>query len=300
VSVEMRNHGLLFAYLDADHARAGLASLQPLREVGQTVPDTVTLGADVRRIEPALAGDVAAVFCAQDERHVVPSTLTAGLAARLVAMGARIHAVTAVTALRRSGSRWSVQTPSGSVDADDVVVAAGAWSSSLVRPLGVPLPLASAKGYSFSIRPRVVPRQPLYLAEAKVGCTPLGESVRLAGTMELSGLDTRIRRHRIEAIARSARRFLGDAAVSPRAEEWAGLRPIVPDGLPVIGPAGPQGLWLATGHSMLGVTLGPTTGRVLADQMTGRGANGLEAFSPARFGGLHAAQPAVAAAAETR
>jgi D-amino-acid dehydrogenase len=225
--------------------------------------------------------------------------LTAGLAQRLSAMGASIVPSTTVYELSRHGSHWKVETTTGARLADDVVVAAGAWSAALVRPLGVRLPLVSGKGYSFSVEVPTMPRRPVYLTEAKVGCTPLGQRLRLAGTMELSGIDTRIERHRVDAIARSARPFLGDVAAGARQDEWTGLRPMVPDGLPVIGPAGPEGLWLATGHSMLGVTLGPTTGRVLAEAMAGRPSVELSPFSPARFGtpaGRRAAVPQAAAA----
>jgi D-amino-acid dehydrogenase len=279
----MCDSGLLYTFLDADHARAHLEELEPLRALGQRLPHTVMLAGAARRFEPALGDGVAAAFLAQDERHVDPGALTAELTARIVAMGVDMRPGTDVGRIVLHGKSWCVRTRGGDVVADDVVVAAGAWSAKLVRDLGVRLPLVSGKGYSFSIRPPLMPRRPLYLTEAKVGCTPIAGRMRIAGTMELAGLDASVAARRIDAIARSAQRFLA-SPVQPRSDEWAGLRPMVPDGLPVIGPAGPAGLWLATAHSMLGVTLGPTTGRVLAEwMMLGRPSIALDAFSPSRF-----------------
>jgi D-amino-acid dehydrogenase len=279
----MCDGGLLFTFLDADHARASLRELEPLRALGMRLPHTVMLAGATRRFEPALADGVAAAFLAQDERHVDPGALTAALTARIVAMGVDVRTGTDVHRLVAQGNSWCVHTRSADVVADDVLVAGGAWSAGLVRDLGVRLPLVSGKGYSFSIHPSVMPRRPLYLSEAKVGCTPIGGRMRVAGTMELAGLDTGVRLRRIDAMARSAQRFLF-SPLQPRSDEWAGLRPMVPDGLPVIGPAGPAGLWLATAHSMLGVTLGPTTGRVLAEwMMLGRPSMALDAFAPSRF-----------------
>jgi D-amino-acid dehydrogenase len=241
------------------------------------------LGDAARRFDPALGGGVAAAFLAEDERHVDPGALTDSLAARVADMGVAMRTGTHACRLVAQGGSWCVQTRMGDVVADEVVVAGGAWSARLVHDLGVRLPLVSGKGYSFSVRPSVMPRRPLYLAEAKVGCTPIGGRMRIAGTMELAGLDAGVRSRRIDAIARSAQRFLA-LSLQPRTDEWAGLRPMVPDGLPVIGPAGPAGLWLATAHSMLGVTLGPTTGRVLAEwMMLGRPSIALDAFAPSRF-----------------
>ena len=123
------------------------------------------------------------------------------------------------------------------------------------------------------------------LHESSVFCTPLGDRVRLAGTMEFSGLSRSLRPERLAQLTRAAREaFPGLGAASP-VSEWSGLRPVSADGLPIVGPVpGVEGAWLATGHGMLGLTLGPVTGAWVADALIGGGESPrLLALSPARF-----------------
>jgi D-amino-acid dehydrogenase len=109
------------------------------------------------------------------------------------------------------------------------------------------------------------PRHALYLGEARVGCSPYETGVRLAGTLELAGMDLGHNRRRLDAVARAAARYLRDWRPELPQLEWAGLRPLPPDGLPLIGPVpGRAGLFVATGHGMMGVTLAPSTGAALA------------------------------------
>src|SRR5207253_1246262 len=112
-------------------------------------------------------------------------------------------------------------------------------------------------------------RRPTYLTEGHVACTPFEGALRLAGTMELSGLNHRLSAVRLDAISRAAATYLRDWP--GRVERpWAGLRPMTPDGLPAIGPVpGCSGAWVATGHAMLGVTLAPATGEAIAALVTG-------------------------------
>jgi D-amino-acid dehydrogenase len=123
----------------------------------------------------------------------------------------------------------------------------------------------AAKGYSVTAEGEgTKPRLPLYFGEAKVGCSPFDGGVRLAGTLELAGIDLSVDRRRLDAVARSASTYLRDwRPVRPQLE-WAGLRPLPADSLPLIGRApGHPGLFVATGHGLLGVTLAPATGAAL-------------------------------------
>jgi D-amino-acid dehydrogenase len=132
-------------------------------------------------------------------------------------------------------------------------------------------------------------RHALYLHEARVAITPLAGRLRLAGTMELSGLNHRINPRRVAAIGRAGHRFLCDwpAEVSP-ASVWVGGRPMTPDGLPVIGLApGFTNLAIASGHAMLGMTLAPATGEAIAELvMTGRAPATISPFRADRWGGV--------------
>jgi D-amino-acid dehydrogenase len=114
-------------------------------------------------------------------------------------------------------------------------------------------------------RPEKSPTVPLLLAEAKVGVTPLGDRLRLAGTLEMAGLDLTINERRVEAIRRGANTFLDGLEASATGEVWRGLRPCTPDGLPIVGrSASYENLILAAGHAMIGLSLGPVTGSLVS------------------------------------
>lgn len=198
-----------------------------------------------------------------------PESLVDGLVAYLRGARAELLEQVQVHSLVPGGggaSGWRVLTSADEIHADRVVVAAGVWSSALLARLGVRIPLEAAKGYSVTATGSGTrPLHALYLTEAKVGCSPYAEGVRLAGTLELTGIDLSLNRRRLDAIARAASVYLRDWSPQGLKLEWAGLRPLTPDGLPFIG-AVPcfSNLYLATGHGMLGVTLAPATGEALA------------------------------------
>jgi len=151
--------------------------------------------------------------------------------------------------------------------ADAVVVAAGAWSGRLLATAGIRIPMEAAKGYSVTAKGEgTAPRHAFYLAEAKVGCSTFGDSVRIAGIFDLTGLDEVLRHDRVETVTRSAAAYFRDWRPREVELEWAGLRPYPSDGLPVIGRVpGRDQLFVATGHGRLGITLAPVTGELLAD-----------------------------------
>ena len=146
--------------------------------------------------------------------------------------------------------------------------------------------MEAAKGYSITARGSgTLPRHALYLAEGKVGCSTFGESLRLAGVFDLTGLDLTLRRRRLDAIARAAAAYLADWLPEEVELEWAGLRPYPSDGLPVIGRVpGRNGVYTATGHGRMGMTLGPVTGKLLAEViLEGAPPPELEPFRIERF-----------------
>jgi D-amino-acid dehydrogenase len=200
---------------------------------------------------------------------VRPESLIDGLVAYLRGASVELIEQAEVNALvprRGGGSGWKVMTTEAEIQADRVVVACGVWSSALLAKLGVRIPLEAAKGYSVTATGSGTrPLHALYLTEAKVGCSPFAGGVRLAGTLELTGIDLSLNRRRLDAILRAASVYLRDWSPQGLQSEWAGLRPLTPDGLPLIGSV-PRvsNLYLATGHGMLGVTLAPATGEALA------------------------------------
>jgi D-amino-acid dehydrogenase len=214
----------------------------------------------------------------------------AALADDLTDQGVEIRSRTPVTGFGgRAPTLSGVETPEGAIPADAVLIAAGAWSGRLAKLAGRRLPIEAGKGYSLDYAPPPRPvSTPLSLHEARVAVTPFADSVRLAGTMELSGLNEIIRPERVAAIARAAAGCLRDWSADPaRATTvWTGMRPLTPDGLPVIGLLPGYGnLAVASGHAMLGVTLAPATGEAIAELLTaGRAPDVLLPFDPARFG----------------
>lgn len=286
VTFEMHRAGVLFAFLDRRelvHAREGLRQVARL---GYPAPVELDAAA-ARAEEPLLTREVVGALWVEGERHVRPESLVDGLLRRLRELGVEVRAGVEVVGWRASGGRvQAALTPQGELTADRFVVAAGAWSGRLLRPLGVPLPLIAGKGYSLTVLdPRAQPRRPLYLEEARVACSPFRGALRLAGTMELTGLDESLDARRLEAIRRGARRYLQGWEEGRGVVAWAGLRPLLPDGLPAIGLLpGYANCAVATGHGMLGVTLAPATAEAVAALLLdGRRPAGLDPFDPARF-----------------
>ena len=165
-----------------------------------------------------------------------------------------------------------MRTSAGDLVADEYVLCAGAWSEAAVRDLGLRLPLQAGKGYSLTLaRPRRLPRACAILSEAHVAVTPMDGGLRFGGTMELAGLDERIDPARVRGILKSIPRYLPDFApedfegVAP----WCGLRPCSPDGLPYLGRFDLyRNLTAATGHAMMGLSLAPITGRLVAELLS--------------------------------
>ncbi len=173
------------------------------------------------------------------------------------------------------------------ITADSVVIAAGALSVPVTRLLGARLPMTAGKGYSLSVACPELPEAPMYLVEARVGATPLAGRLRLAGTIEFSGLNSRLDRRRITSLTRAARAYFPALDWTDVAEEWTGMRPLLPDGLPVLDRVpGTANAFVATGHSTLGITLAAVTGAHMAEFVsTGTAPAVLRPFRFPRYAG---------------
>ncbi len=265
--------GLMMVY----RTEAGYRSQMEAADVAEGVGLEVRRlkGAEVLDLEPAIrSAHTGAVFYPQDGR-VDPNALLAGLAKSLAAGGADfIEGVTVSSVESRK-----VTSGSASWKAEDVVVAAGAWTPSLLPGL----PIEAAKGYSItqSADPGGL-NIAMILAEERVTITPMPGRLRFGGTLSLSGLDATIDTRRLRPIQAQADLYGPD---SSRASvgAWSGFRPCSPDGLPILGPVqGQEGCWVASGHGMMGLSLGPGTGKLMARLIAGEVADAT-AFSPSRF-----------------
>ncbi len=245
----------------------------------------VVTGGELEALEPGglvKAGE--AVFY-PDDAHLDPARFTAALAADATASGTVFVRSSASGFRVEDGRVKALRVAGGDLEGDVFILAAGSASPGLVKPMGLRLPLQPGKGFSFDVVPSRMPRLPSILTEARVAVTPLGATLRLAGTMELSGMDLRIEPRRVAAIHSAPKAFLEFELPPVPESPWAGLRPCSPDGLPYIGAFRRHpNLLAATGHAMLGIGLAPVTGKLVAAVASGTSpALPLEPFGPDRF-----------------
>jgi D-amino-acid dehydrogenase len=241
-------------------------------------------------LDPGVRMDVAGSVHYPGDCRLAPDRVVAGLQRRAAKAGATFVWNTEVTGWRIEGKRIRAAISSGGteIEADEFVLCAGSWSARLASSLGLRLALQAGKGYSLTLpRPPRLPRLCAILTEARVAVTPLAGALRFAGTMEIAGLNEEVNPERVRGIIAAVPRYypeLGPAdfdGIRP----WCGLRPCSPDGLPYIGrTASCANLVVATGHAMMGMTLGPITGRLAAGILSGeRPGIDLAPLSPDRY-----------------
>ena len=307
VEFECARTGILFAFRDPAKASALEAEIALVAEAAQAAeaaqPRTATKTASIGPVrlvprtldraetytrEPLLRPGFQRGLFVESNRHLRPETLTAGLARSLRADGVEIVEGVSATGFETAGGRAvrALTTTAGAIDADVVVLAAGAETGALAAKADAAIPLTAGKGYSVTVEsPRNQLRQPLYLGDAKVGASPFDGALRFFGTMELSGINRRLDPKRIQAIRRAVARDVNVPEARSGGREWVGMRPIVPDTLPVVGKLPSRdNVYVNTGHQMLGVTLSATTGWATAQLIVeGRSEIDLAPFSPSRF-----------------
>ena len=263
--------GWLWTYTDDAALAAAAAEAAVAAAYGTT--SEVWDAARVRVAVPGIASEVRGGVWYTEDAHCDPRRAVEEVARLAVERGAQLRPGVEVLDVEVRGRRvTTLRTTAGDLSADVVVLAAGAWSPVLAQRLGIDLPIEAAKGYGLTVdRPADLPELPLYEAASHVAITPMGAGLRLAGTLELAGLDMRVRWKRVAAIRRGAGRTLrGAAELEPHAV-WRGLRPCTPDGLPVIGRSPRHdNVIVAAGHCMLGLGAGPGTGALVAALVDGR------------------------------
>ena len=236
--------------------------------------DAVSLiGADLLRIEPALREDLYGAWFHKGDSHLRPDKLLPAWRQVLQNMGTVIEEHCRVTALAASERRiQKAQTTSGDYTADEYVLAAGAWTPQMTRRLKLKIPVQAGKGYSLTMtRPPLCPQIPCYFYEKSVVATPWKSGFRLGGTMEFSGFNSKIVARRIQNLTSAAGEYLKEPMGKTVIEEWAGMRPMVYDDLPIIDRApGQHNLVIATGHGMSGISMATSTGKLVAEIITGR------------------------------
>jgi D-amino-acid dehydrogenase len=253
------------------------------------VPAEVLTPAAAAKLEPGLRMTITGAVHYRLDGHVTPDRLMAVLRRELSKAGVDVRHRIEVRGWRAAKAHIeAVETSEGPLDADEFVLCAGVWSKRLGRDLGLALPLQAGKGYSLTLddspaRPRIC----AILSEARVAVTPMGKSVRFGGTMELAGIDETINPIRIRGIVNSVARYYPDMTPShfEHASIRSGLRPCSPDGLPYVGRFERfANLSTASGHAMMGVSLAPVTGKIMAELLSGEEPScAIEALRPDRY-----------------
>ena len=264
-----QRNGSLYLFRTQHGYQEGVEEAHLLEQIGVTVK--VLTSTEVQELESGIESTAIGGIYFPDDAHLNPAAFVRGLAGLVAKAGGTLCPQTEVLGFETQNCRITqVQTTRGDFSPQQVVLAGGAWSPALARDLRITLPIQAAKGYSVTVkRPVPCPTLPLMLSEAKVAVTPMGEMLRFAGTLELAGLDLSINRRRVEAIRQAIPQYLPQLRELELLEIWRGLRPCTPDGLPCIGRAPAyENLIIAAGHAMIGISLGPITGKLVAQLLT--------------------------------
>ncbi|MES1150404.1 MAG: FAD-binding oxidoreductase, partial [Dongia sp.] len=227
---------------------------------------------EIRQFEPSLQPIFRHAVYYPENSYVLDNFRLVREVAALFAKNGGTIAKARVTGFELAASGpTAVKTETGRIACDGVVVAAGAWSKRLTAMLGHKVPLDTERGYHVTLpQPGKMPRMPLYSGDHSFAVTPLEIGLRFAGTVELGGLDLPPNYARAEILMKHGRRMFGDLDEKGRSD-WMGFRPSMPDSLPVIGRGKRYAnTYFAYGHGHLGLTLGPITGKLIADLVAGR------------------------------
>ncbi|MCA9030757.1 MAG: FAD-dependent oxidoreductase [Planctomycetaceae bacterium] len=264
--------GLLFVYLSQSH-------FDHYGETNELLEKEFGLGAkrlanpELQQLEPALKPNVAGAWLYECDAHLRPDRLMAAWKRALEEQGVTIKERVDWTGLEQSGGRvTALNTSVGNLSADQYVIATGAWSPQMAKQLGCTIPIQPGKGYSITMeRPEVCPKYPMIFEEHRVAVTPLSDAYRIGSTMEFAGYDTSLNRRRLDMLTAGATHYLHTPVSNSPRVEWYGWRPMSCDGKPIIGRVPKlSNVCLATGHSMLGVSMAPATGKLVTEIIGGQ------------------------------
>mgnify|MGYP003624529943 CR=1 FL=1 len=263
--------GIHFIYGQEKNFNAYKSKDSKLAELGLAAEPIV--GQDLFNKEPALTERAYGSWFYKIDASLNPGKLLLELRKHLVSKGVEIRELCKVNTFKESkGKITEICTNQGDFKAKDVVMATGAWSAHLAKQLELKIPIIPGKGYSITMKaPSIRPSCPIIFDENKVVVTPWREGYRLGGTMEFSGYDTTLNKHRLQAIKSVANQYLKEPFTNEGIEEWYGWRPMTNNGLPIIDRSPVHNnLFVACGHNMLGLSMAPSTGKLIAEMVIGK------------------------------
>ena len=254
----------------------------------------------VRALDPDIRMAVAGGVYFHDDAHLTPPALMRELRERVVSQGVSIRSGVEITGFRTRGDAVEAvmgdtrRNPSHArvqleLAGDEFVVAAGTWTGDLGRILSLRMPMLAGKGYSFTVaHPPESPRIPSILTDARVAVTPMSGGLHFVGTMELGRPSTSVNGARLAGMYAGIAEHYPSFTVEllAKAPVWSGLRPCTPDGMPYLGrPARYRNLIIAAGHAMMGMSLGPISGRIVEELVAGETPSiPIDLMSPDRYG----------------
>ncbi|MCP5556761.1 MAG: FAD-dependent oxidoreductase [Verrucomicrobiaceae bacterium] len=258
------------------------------------IPAEVLDAAATAALDPAVTMDVCGSVFFPKDCHLSPSRYMAALESELERLGVVFRfgfEIEGWNSKTEAGGRrklLGVRSGDEVVEADEFVLASGVWSAAMAKALDLRIPMQAGKGYSLTLpNPKQLPALCSICTEARLAVTPMDGALRVGGTMEMAGTDESISQRRVRGITRAFPDYFPAFEERDFAEvkPWTGLRPVSPDGMPYIGRSDRwENLTIATGHAMMGLSLAPATGRIVADLLNGdKPPVALELMSPNRF-----------------
>lgn len=242
---------------------------------------------ELQNLQPNLSPEILGAVHYECDAHTTPGEIMLNLKKYLVEQGVIIKTGEEVLDFDLNGSTITkVITQNDTYTADEIVLATGSWSQNVAKKLNLKITVQPGKGYRINVNRPIGVVIPAILMEAKVAVTPMKGFTRFAGTMELSGINDTINKIRVKAIANAASAYYQRLQITEKeqAEAQCGLRPVSPDGLAYIGRTSKwNNLTIATGHAMMGWSLGPATGKLVSEIISGKKLSmNIEGFAPER------------------
>lgn len=280
------NKGILMLYQSADIEKEEEEMAEMAYTLGIEANKLSHTG--VQQLDPQVRIDVRGGIHYPGDAHLIPQKFMEQMYTHLQQSGVVFrtgHTVTAINDMGKNGT--SIKLDNGmTIDARNVVIACGSWSGKLMRQMKFSLPMQDGKGYSMTY-PDVEskPFIPSILIERRVAITPMGNDLRISGTLEISGMEDKINPHKVNAILEAVPEYYPDLKLKATQKVWYGYRPCSPDGLPYIGRWKKDStIMVATGHAMMGLSLAPATGRMIREIILKKSLPVfLNKLSPSRF-----------------
>ena len=285
---EWQQNGLLYVFQN-EHALEGHSATNDFLAKEFSIKGECLESDALVQLEPSLLDSVAGAWYYADDAHVRPDKLMSELKRVLQELGVEIRENCELLRFRRQGLKaLAIETTDGEIEADQFVMALGAVTPKWQAELGTDIPIQPGKGYSLTYpRPAASPRIPMLFPQHKVAMTPMDTGYRLGSMMEFSGYDTSINQNRLSLLREGVEPYLGQPAGEIIEDEWYGWRPMIYNGIPII-DVSPRlrNVLVATGHNMLGLSMGPATGKLVSELISDEPTH-VDARAYGQFGAAH-------------